>query len=37
MKVKLKDIIAWSYIISLGALLAYIIIGGLISNTSLKL
>lgn len=36
MKVKLKDIIAWSYIIGLGALLAYIIIGGLIRRQSLN-
>ena len=36
MKVKLKDIIAWSYIIGLWAILAYLIIGGLMKRQSLN-
>ena len=37
MKVKLKDVIAWSYIIGLWAILAYLIIGGLMNNSPLKI
>lgn len=36
MKVKLKDVIAWSYIIGLWAILAYLIIGGLMKRQSLN-
>jgi len=36
MKEKLKDIISWLFIISLGATLAYLIIGGLMKRQSLN-